>query len=178
MSLYNFLPSINKIKFVESQTSNDNLSNINSFENVFELAVDLEIGGLNFIKNPVKENESIPFFLNIVTYTQRGNRDAVVHGFYNREYTKEILDSGISYDRISIMLNKFRKDEKPFVKYDFISSIFFVKIFVSTEEITTSAALDDYLFSNAYGYYELFKTKIPMVVDETYHFLEGNNLYE
>ena len=80
---FNFNPSISEVRFFRHYYGEDELQpiyNENAGGRAFELVMKLAISGLNYLNNPVSENSYVPFYLNIITYTQRGMRDIVTHG--------------------------------------------------------------------------------------------------
>lgn len=161
MPHFNFLPSIEEVKFIQSQTGNNNIDEIYEFEEVFELAMEFTIGGLKYLENPLRENEYVPFYLNTITYTQRGTRDTVIHGLIS-EYFDERYSNTNNQKRF-VTLTKFRRSERDDGNvFDFIQNIYFVEIFVTNKKITTKEELAEVLKSK-YQENVLFKTKIPYV---------------
>ena len=118
----------------------------------------LAISGLNYLNNPVSENSYVPFYLNIITYTQRGMRDIVTHGLITEYFDEERgqRESEILQITLTSFYNSAEIDE---YTYDFISGIYFVEIFTSNYKINTKEELEKELFSSNSN--RLFKTKIP-----------------
>lgn len=62
MPHFNFLSSIEEVKFIQSQSGYENIDNIYNFDEVFELGMEFTIGGLKYLKNPLYENEYASFY--------------------------------------------------------------------------------------------------------------------
>lgn len=161
MPHFNFLPSIEEVKFIQSQSGYENIDNIYDFDEVFELGMEFTIGGLKYLKNPLYENEYASFYLNTITYVQRGMKDIVVNGLISEHFDERFSET--NNQKRYVMLTKFRNSiEEDGNMYDFINNIYFVEIFVTKEEIKTKESLEEFL---QLPHYEniLFKTKIPYI---------------
>lgn len=176
MSHFNFLPSIEEVKFIQSQTGDSNIDNIYEFDQVFELAMEFTIGGLKYLKNPLRDNEYIPFYLNTITYTQRGTRDTVIHGLISEYFDDKY--SNTNNQKRFVTLTKFRPyDERDDgTVFDFIQNIYFVEIFITNKMITTKEELAEMLKSKNQQNV-LFKTKIPYV-NKQYFEISNNGGFE
>lgn len=161
MQRFNYLPSIEQLNFFQSQTGNNDLDNIYDFEQVFELAMSVTLGGFKYLHDPENNNEFQPFYLNILTYVQRGMRDRVIHGLVT-EYFDDTYSEATNVQRM-LTLTKFRNSQKEDgFAYDFISHIYYVEIFITRHKITTDAELNEEIIF-PYRWNLLFRTKIPYV---------------
>lgn len=179
---FNFKPSVMGVSFYRGQRGLDGDDYITEVKlddpealngtEVFELGMKITLGGLDYLRNPITPVEGIddnyvPFYLNIATFTQRGQRDIVVGGVYSEYFDKERLKKGT--ETLQLTLTKFRNDlpirfddDNHEFKYDFIQSIYFVRVFVTEYEIQTKEQLSNEIFGfNQFNV--LFETKIPYV---------------
>lgn len=182
---FNFKPAITQINFYRDQRGlkeDEHITEVvlepyveNESPDVFELYLEFTLSGLDMLTNPmtkfmIEEGYSDiisvyePFYVYVVTYTQRGQRDIVIHGV-NSQYISEELLKEKNIEIISF-IEKFRNDEPAILRednfpidYDFVSMIYFVKIFYSSEPIDNEDTLERYMWE---PYFELFKTKIPI----------------
>lgn len=159
MSNYNFFPSINSLRFIRSQTGDNTLHRLNDFETVFEVALELEIGGLNYINNPVMKTP-VPFYLTFVTYSIVGGKETVLHGFSTVEYDSERLANGENEDNLTVFITKFRNDETYEYEYNFVTVSFGVKIIYSNEALDNLDQIERYFYDS---YNCIFETKIPYI---------------
>lgn len=172
---FNFNPSISEVSFFRHYYGEDELQPIingNAGNRAFELVMKLGISGLSYLKNPVSHNTYESFYLNIITYTQRGQRDIVTHGLiteyfdYERsQNNSEVLQVTLTSFHNSIDLDKYT--------YDFISGIYFIEIFITSYRISTQEQLEEeIMLLNSYN--RLFKTKIPYTNYESIGEKHGN----
>ena len=171
---FNFNPSISEVRFFRHYYGEDELQpiyNENAGGRAFELVMKLAISGLNYLNNPVSENSYVPFYLNIITYTQRGMRDIVTHGLITDYFDEERgqRESEILQITLTSFYNSAEIDK---YTYDFISGIYFVEIFTSNYKINTKEELEKELFSSNSN--RMFKTKIPYVNSKFYGEEHGN----
>lgn len=185
MPHFDFKPAVTQVHFYRSQRGvieDEYVSEVKVKDysgegsiDIFELYIDITLSGLDTLTNPMSMflletrqdfDESIyePFYINIVSYTQRGQRDTIIHGLKSIYINEDTLKQG-SVNLVSL-INKFRNDipnilpddQEP-VNYDNIEMIYFVKVFYSTEEILSEKQLNEYMWE---PYYNLFATKIPV----------------
>ena len=177
---FNFKPSVMGVSFYRGQRGLDGDDYIVEVKlddpehlkgtEVFELGMRITLGGLDYLRHPLTPVEEIddnyvPFYLNIATYTQRGQRDIVVGGVFSQYFDKERLKKGS--ETLQLTLTKFRNDmpirfegDSHDFKYDFIQNIYFVKVFTTDYDIQTKEQLSEEIFGlNQYNV--LFETKIP-----------------
>lgn len=159
MSGPNQMPSINKVRFIESQSGNDHIKNINQKrEGYFELGMELVLGGLNLM-----EDENYPFqsfYINVATYTQVGQKEIIIHGVRSEKFNlKRVTNAVDGEEELYYYINKFRSDELNSMVYDFKYNIFWVEIFYTVNFINTEEELKKSLFGNSN--LTLFRTKIP-----------------
>lgn len=177
---FNFKPSVMGVSFYRGQRGLDGDEYITEVKlddpeclhgtEVFELGMRITLGGLDYLRNPVTsveeiESNYVPFYLNIATFTQRGQRDIVVGGVFSEYFDKERLKKGT--ESLQLTLTKFRNDmpskfddDIHEFKYDFIQNIYFVRVFVTEYEIQTKEQLSKEIFGlNQFNV--LFETKIP-----------------
>lgn len=185
MPHFNFKPAVTYVNFIRNQRGLEEDNHITEVAlepyderkgpDVFELSIEIKLSGLDMLINPMNKflieemhSEDIssfyePFYIYVVTYTQRGQRDILVHGVRSQYISEEMLKE----KSIEIMsfIGKFRNDEHLFpegkdkVNYDFVTHIYFVKVFYSNEPINNEDELEMYMWEPSF---ELFKTKIPI----------------
>lgn len=163
---YDFYPSVTDVHFyrVGLDEVTDTYIKTNSSHKyrpneIFELGLNLKLGGLNYIKDPIM-NMYVPFHLNIVTYTQLNSRDRILHVLYSEEYDELKMQKGDS--ELGITLCKFTNSIEDGYKYDFVNTSMYVEIFYTDDQLVS---LSD--FENAinlpFRSNILFKTKIPYI---------------
>lgn len=157
MSGPNQMPSINRVNFFENQSGNNHIHNINTFRNdTFELSMELVLGGLNLLEHDFYPFQD--FYINVVTYTQRGYKDIVIHGLRSEKFDLDrIRSANNGEERLIYFINKFRHYPYEELIYDFKFNIYWVEVFYSTSFIENVEELESSLFGNL----TLFKTKIP-----------------
>lgn len=161
MSSYDFRPSINSVRFINLDSGEKNIHKLTDFEGTLNIGMELEIGGLNFINTAI-ENDPIPFFITIVTYSQDGGRGIILHGFNSIEYSKDRLIKGDNEDSITIDINNFYRnhDLDTETGYDFVISSFNVSVLYTEVELKNSNEIAKCLSST---YNVIFHTKLPFV---------------
>ncbi|AUJ85753.1 hypothetical protein [Enterococcus sp. CR-Ec1] len=160
MSSYDFMPSINSVRFIRSQSGDNSLHELETFNGAFEVALEVEIGGLNYLVEPVFKVPQ-PFYLTVVTYTVEGDKGQMLHGFRSIEYDEERLISGANEDNLSFFVAKFGEGYTPDeIVYDFVTTSLKVKLLYSQEELVNLMDIERYLYDKRYV---LFETKIPFV---------------
>ena len=172
---FNFQPSLMSVHFERGQSSSEPISEIKLKKpseglDVFELSMILTFGGLDYLYDPVTHyidgvKNYRECYVNILTYTQRGQRDAIVNGLYTVRFDEEILKKGSH--TLQLTLTKFRNDEPSIykgeiIRYNYVSTIYSVKVFVSENDNIDEGKLHDLIYDED-SYPVLFNTKIPFV---------------
>lgn len=172
---FDFQPSVMSVHFERGQVSQEPITEIKLKKlsdgiDVFELSMIMTFGGLNYLYDPVMYyvdgvKNYRDFYVHILTYTQRGQRDTIVNGLFTVHFDEEILKKG--NHTIQLTLTKFRNDEpskyegEP-IHYNFVSTTYYVKVFMSDNDNFDENKLHDLIYDR-YMYPVLFKTKIPFV---------------
>ena len=177
MSGFDFRPSITDFKFYklkEGSGEDEVFSKIKLKEykegdpiDTFEIGIQLTLNGLDYLRNPLLpiEDSYMPFYLHIATYTQRGQRDFVVDGVWTQYVDQAMMEKGTLYLKMPLLkFNnakplRFEDDKKDF-KYDFVSNILYLKVFITQNPIENSEELQEEMFQT---YNLLFQTKIPKI---------------
>lgn len=176
---FNFKPSITEFSFYRGQRDFPEDKYITEIKllpreeesvDVFELGMRLTLSGLDYLRHPLfpadkMDDNYLPFFLHIATYTQRGQRDFVVDGVRTHYISKEMMEKGSV--KIQLTLTKFNNvdslrfpDDNHDFEYDFISNILFLRVFMTRENIEDAEVLEEEMFQ---PYNLLFETKIPKI---------------
>lgn len=160
---FNLNPSISDIGLFIHFFGDEGLDPFLNFEKVpctFELVMKFTLSGMKYLKNPIS-NAYAPFYLNIVSYTQRGQRDIVTHGLVTEFFDEERLIR--NQETLEVYLNTFyNSPEMDGYSYDFISNIYFVEIFLTSYEIKNTQDLERELFDHS-NPNRLYRTKVPYV---------------
>ena len=160
MSSYDFMPSINSVRFIRSQSGDNSLHELETFNGTFEVALEVEIGGLNYLVEPAFKVPQ-PFYLTVVTYTVEGGKGQILHGFRSIEYDEERLISGANEDNLFIFITKFGEGYTlDGIVYDFVTTSFKVKLLYSQEELESLMDIERYMHDERHV---LFETKLPFV---------------
>lgn len=191
MPNFDFTPSLMEVSFYRGQTGlkeDEYISEIklkDGKENdVFELGMRVKLGGLDYLRHPLTEEDPednyVPFYLNIATSTQRGQKDVVINGVVTEYFDKKRMKKGS--ESLQLTLTKFRNDsptvfedeaeiqDNYVFKYDFISNIYFVTVFVTDYEILTEDELRSEFFSPYINV--LYNSKIPYIDEEAWKWRE------
>lgn len=180
MPNFNFMPSVMGVSFYRhykdampeeniTEINTDKISNLEHPDD-YNLGIRLTLSGLDYLRNPLTKEDDIDknyetFYLNIATYTQRGDRDYVVDKMSTTYVDEEILKKGkATFDVIVAEFPygepiRFDDMEQDF-EYDFISNIMFVRAFTTKNFIETHTELNTALFA---GYNLLFESKLPKI---------------
>lgn len=157
MSNYDFNPSLLRFNLRrEGLTDEDYIENIKfrKKRESFEIFLDVRIGGLNLIKDPIL-NKYVPFYINIISYGKIGNKSINIHSFVSRQYDNPEKD----YDDITVMVGKIYNDEELDGTYNFLDTSMYIEILITEKEIVTS---DDALYFICQPIKNIIlKTKIP-----------------
>lgn len=158
MSNYDFNPSILRFNLRrEGLADKDYIKSIKFRKKTsesFEIALDLTIGGLNLIKDPILNNY-VPFYLNVITYGKIGGRAINIHTLFSKKYN----EPNLIYDDLTLMVGKFYNTDPLDADYNYIDTSIYIEILITENEIHTfESALEVVCSPNKNT---IFKTKMP-----------------
>lgn len=159
----NYLPAVSNLTLYANGEPIDGGIVLHDNDEV-NIDVKLTLSNLSFIKQPQDETIIEPLFLYLMHYTQRGQRDIVLHHIEEYPLTVDKL----SQDTVEIQYN-IGKFNKPFIfsgedyefKYDLIENILFFKVLCSKSRMDSD---NEIIFDSDAPL--LLNIKVPMVMQD------------